>query len=219
MKLSIVISGYNEEKRLPKTLKEMDAYLRKQSYDYEIVVVNDGSKDKTAEVVRQMLPIIKGLRLIDNQINQGKGAGIKQGMLAAKGEIRVFTDADHSTSIDHLEKIWPEIEQGHEIVIGTRDSRDVKEACQAVPQPFYKRFLGDIGNLVIQVLFPALGGIWDTQCGFKAFTQKATQDIFSKLKIKRWAFDVEALALGKKWVIKSKLSQLTGKTTPTAELN
>lgn len=198
MKLSIIIPAYNEEKRLPKTLKAMDEYLRPQTYEYEMIVVNDGSKDRTAEVVREMAPQIKGLHLIDNKINQGKGGSVIQGMLAAKGEVRLFTDADHSTSIDHLEKIWPKIDEGYEIVIGTRDARDAEDACQAVPQPLYKRLAGDVGNIVIQILFPVLWGIWDTQCGFKAFSQKATEDVFSKLKIKRWAFDVEALALAKK---------------------
>lgn len=167
MKLSVIIPAYNEEKRLPKTLREIDKYLSLQSYDSEIIIVNDGSKDRTAEVVREMMPEIKNLRLIDNKENHGKGYVVRQGMLEAKGDYRLFTDADNSTSIDHVEKMWPLLEKNYDVVIGTRDSRDDKEAKQAVPQPAWKRFLGDIGNIGIQVL--VVWGIWDTQCGFKAF--------------------------------------------------
>jgi len=196
MKLSVIIPAYNEEKRLPKTLREIDEYLSKQSYDSEIIVVNDGSKDRTAEVVREMMPEIKNLRLIDNKENQGKGYVVRQGMLEARGDYRLFTDADNSTSIDHVEKMWPLFEKNYDVVIGSRDSRDTKGACQAVPQPPWKRFLGDIGNIGIQVL--VVWGIWDTQCGFKAFSKKAAEDVFKRCKIKRWAFDVEALALARK---------------------
>lgn len=196
MKLSVIIPAYNEEKRLPKTLREIDKYLSLQSYDSEIIIVNDGSKDRTAEVVREMMPEIKNLRLIDNKENHGKGYVVRQGMLEAKGDYRLFTDADNSTSIDHVEKMWLLLEKNYDVVIGTRDSRDDKEAKQAVPQPAWKRFLGDIGNIGIQVL--VVWGIWDTQCGFKAFSKKAAEDIFKRCKINRWAFDVEALALARK---------------------
>ena len=107
MYLSIIIPAYNEEKRLPSTIREISSYLKDKDYSYEILVVNDGSTDKTAEVVRGMTTEIKGLKLIDNEENKGKGGVVKQGMLEAKGKYRLFTDADNSTSIDHIERMWP----------------------------------------------------------------------------------------------------------------
>lgn len=201
--LSVIIPAYNEERRLPKTLKEIEGYLSKQNYDYEIVVVNDGSKDKTAEVTKNLIPEIKNLRLIDNKENRGKGSVVRQGMLEAKGKYRLFTDADNSTSVDHIEKMWPEFEKGADIVIGTRNPLDAKRACQAFPQPWWRRVLGDVFNILVQVIC-GLWGIWDTQCGFKCFTEKAARDIFPKCKIDRFAFDPEILVIAKKFGYKIK---------------
>jgi len=194
MKLSVVIPAYNEEKRLPKTLREIDKYLRVQDYDYEIIVISDGSKDKTPDIVRQMMSEIKNLKLIDNKENHGKGYVVRQAMLEAKGDFRVFTDADNSTAIEHVERMWPELEKGFEVIIG---SRDVKGAIMDPPQPFHRRMLGEVFNLIVQISL-GLWGIWDTQCGFKGMTGKAVQDILPKCKIDRWAFDPEILIIAKK---------------------
>lgn len=202
--LSVIIPAYNEEKRLPKTLEKIDRYLSGQSYDYEIIVVNDGSRDKTAEIVRSQTPSIKNLRLIDNKENNGKGYVVRQGMLSARGDFRLFTDADNSTSIDHIEKMWSEFEKGADVVIGTRDPRDAKGACQASPQSWLRRSLGDIFNLLVQIIV-GLWGIWDTQCGFKGFTKKAAEDIFPKCKINRWSLDPEILIIAKKLGYKIKI--------------
>ena len=105
--LSIVIPAYNEAKRIAITLLDVDRYLSKQEYNYEIIVVNDGSRDNTAEVVDKTGELIKNLRLINNKENRGKGYVTKQGMLEAKGEYRLFMDADNSTKIDHLDLFWP----------------------------------------------------------------------------------------------------------------
>lgn len=196
--LSVVIPAYNEEKRLPKTLEAIDKYLSKQNYSYEIIVVNDGSKDGTAEIVRGSS--IRNLRLIDNQVNHGKGHVVRQGMLEAQGQYRLFTDADNSTSIDQVEKMWPYFKEGYNIVIG---SRDIKGAVIAVPQSFGRRRLGDVFNLIVQIV-SGLFGIWDTQCGFKGFSRKAVEDIFPRLTIDRWAFDVEILVLAKRMGYKIK---------------
>jgi hypothetical protein len=117
-------------------------------------------------------------------------------MLAAQGEVRLFMDADNSTEVAHFDQMRPLFTQGYDVVIGSRDGKDVPGARQAVPQPFLKRFLGNAGNLFIQVM--AVPGIWDTQCGFKAFTAVAAQRIFSVSKIDRWGFDMEALAIARK---------------------
>ena len=194
--LSVIIPAYNEEKRIGATLLDVDKYLARQKYSYEILVVSDGSTDKTVDVVGKYRQLVKNLEVIDNLENKGKGAVVKQGMLAAKGKYRLFMDADNSTSLDHTEKMWPIFSNGSDIVIGTRDSRDVKEATQAVRQPFVKRLIGDIGNLLIQIL--AVPGIWDTQCGFKGFSDRAVKDIFPRLGINRWGFDIEILAIAKR---------------------
>lgn len=139
---------------------------------------------------------IKGLRFIDNKENHGKGWVIRQAMLDAKGKYRLFMDADNATTISHAEKMKPLFGQNYDVIIGTRDEKDAKGAKQAVPQTFLKRQLGNAGNILIQIV--AVWGIWDTQCGFKAFSGKAAQEIFSRTKIDRWGFDIEALALAKK---------------------
>jgi dolichyl-phosphate beta-glucosyltransferase len=201
MYLSVIIPAYNEEKRLRKTLGEIDNYLRRQSYDYEILVVNDGSKDKTAEVVRGQTSVIQNLRLIDNKENNGKGFVARQGLLKVKGEYRLFTDADNSTSIDQIEKMWPEFEKGFDIVIG---SRDIKGAVLDPPQPFLRNVILGEGFKLYRKFIIGLWKIQDTQCGFKAFSKKAAENIFPKCKINRFAFDPEILVVAKKMGYKIK---------------
>ncbi len=192
MKLSVIIPAYNEEKRLPKTLIATGKFLEKQNYDYEIIVVSDGSKDKTVEVANNLKKEVENLRVIDNKENHGKGWVVGQGMLRARGDIRLFMDADNSTTIEHIEKFWPYFNEGFDVVIG---SRDLPESEVAVPQAWHKELLGKLGNKIIQVV--AVWGIHDTQCGFKAFRAKAALDIFSRQRIFRWGFDVEVLALAR----------------------
>ena len=194
--LSVIIPAHNEDKRISKTLLAVDQYLQKQSFDYEILVVSDGSTDKTAEIVEEFKKNITNLKLIDNKENHGKGWVVRQAMLAALGQVRLFMDADNATTLEHFDKMKSSFERGANVVIGSRDKKDVKGAKQAVPQSWAKQQLGNAGNLLIQIF--AVWGIWDTQCGFKAFSQQAAQDIFSKAKIDRWGFDIEALALARK---------------------
>jgi len=194
MHLSVIVPAYNEEKRLAKTLIEIDKYLKTQKYDYEIVVVNDGSKDKTAQVAKDLQPKIANLNLIDNKENHGKGWVVRQGMLEAKGEFRLFTDADNSTQINQVENLLPYFRQGFEIVIG---SRDVRGAKIINPQPWHRRLMGEIFNLMVQMIV-GLWGIWDTQCGFKALSREAAENILPRCQINRWAFDPEILAVGKR---------------------
>ena len=212
MYLSVIIPAYNEEKRLSKTLEEIDKYLSKQRvaeasphlppcsasphsvYDYEILVVNDGSKDKTAQVIRDRVSVIQNLRLIDNKKNNGKGYVVRQGMLEAEGEYRIFTDADNSTSIDQVEKMWPYFEKGYDIVFG---SRDVKGAILDPSQSLFRRFLGEAFGFLTNLIV-GTWGIADSQCGFKCFTKKAAENIFPKCKINRFAFDPEFFMIAKK---------------------
>ncbi len=194
--LSVIIPAYNEAERIIKTLKLISSYLQKQPYSWEVLVVNDGSKDDTANVVRNFALGIPGIQLIDRKENKGKGYTVRQGILAARGKVRLFTDADNSTDISYFEKMRPFFDKGYDIVISTRDSKDAEGAGQDISQSWYKRLLGNIGNLVIQLL--AVPGIWDTQNGFKALRDYAAEKIFRAAKIDRWAFDVEALAIARR---------------------
>ncbi|MFA6136150.1 MAG: dolichyl-phosphate beta-glucosyltransferase [Candidatus Paceibacterota bacterium] len=190
--LSVVIPAYNESKRLPLTLIDIDKHLSKADFSYEIIVVDNNSSDATKEVAQRFIPLIKNLKVIECK-TQGKGAAVKKGMLQAEGKIRIFTDADNSTSIDHFFKMKHYFNEGYDIVIG---SRDVEGSKMEPAQPWYRRLLGNMGNVFIQIML--LRGIKDTQCGFKAFSQEATQKIFQLASIVGWGFDVEVLALGKK---------------------
>ena len=196
MHLSIIIPAYNEEKNLIYTINEFNKYLRLQKYSYEMIIVNDGSTDRTVKIAEELIKKIKNLYLINNIKNKGKGAVVKQGLLKASGRYRLFIDADNATSIDHIDKIWKHFKNGSDVVIGVRHSNDADGACQKIKQPIYKRFLGSIGNYIIQFL--TIRGIRDTQCGFKVFSEKAIQKIVPKIKINRWMFDVEMLILARK---------------------
>ena len=193
--LSVIIPAYNEEKRIGKTLDAIYAYLTQKSFSWEIVVVLDGPTDNTIGVVQQFAARREQIRIIDRQQNRGKGYTVREGMLAAQGEIRLFTDADNSTDITHFDKMKPLFDKGYDVVISSRDRKDVPGAMQARPQPFLKRLLGNAGNLFIQLV--AVPGIWDTQCGFKAFTAASARQIFSVAQSDGWIFDIEALALAR----------------------
>jgi len=214
MKLSVIIPAYNEEGRLPKTLREIDKYLRKQDYQSEIIAVSDGSKDRTGEVTKEMMPEIKNLRLIENKENHGKGYAVRQGMLAAKGDYRLFTDADNSTPIDQVEKMWPYFDQGYDVVIG---SRDVKGAILDPSQPWQRRLVGNIFRFFSQIIC-GTWGILDTQCGFKGFTKKATSDIFPRTKIDGFSFDPEVLVIAKKSGYKIKEIPILWKNDPESKV-
>jgi len=190
--VSVVIPAYNEEHRLPHTLQAVTSYLKKQRYTWEVAVVNDGSSDGTAQLVKTFSAHEPRVALLEYGQNHGKGYAVRYGMTHVTGEIRVFMDADNSTSIDHLETFLPILDAGYDVVIG---SRDIAGANIRVHQSKIKELLGDLGNLWIQ--FWAVGGIKDTQAGFKVFTKQASDDVFPYLTIDRWGFDVEALAVAR----------------------
>jgi glycosyltransferase involved in cell wall biosynthesis len=212
--LSVIIPAYNEEKRLPKTLREVDGYLRKQNYNSEIIVVSDGSTDRTCEIVEGLKNEIKNLKLICEKINRGKGYGVRLGMLEAKGEFRLFTDADNSTPIEQIEKMWPYFEEGYEIVIG---SRDIKGAVLDPPQNLFRRFVGEVFKYLRKIIVN-LWEIEDSQCGFKCFKGEAAEKIFPKCKINRFAFDPEILLVGKKLGYKIKEVPVYWKNDPDSKV-
>ena len=191
--LSVVIPAYNEERRISATLLDIDKYLSQQNYSYEIVVVNDGSKDNTAGIVKKTQELVKNLRLIDNQENHGKGWVTKQGILEAKGEYRIYVDADNAISMDQIENFWPELKHC-DVVIGSIELKGSKIEEHA---GWHRRFLGKISKYIIRIV----AGLWeihDTQRAFKIFPAKIAQDVFSRQTIYRWGFDIEILALSKR---------------------
>ncbi len=191
--LSIVIPAYNEAERIPATLIDIDRRLAHAPYTYEIVVVNDGSKDNTAEVVDRMKSAIRNLKLIDNAENKGKGGTVRQGMLIAGGAVRLLSDADNATSIDQFDKMIPFFKEGCQVVIG---SRRAPGAQLDPPESIFRQLAARGLNLMVQILL--LHGIKDTQCGFKAFTEEAAKNIFQQSRVTGWGFDVEVLALARR---------------------
>ena len=198
MYLSWIIPAYNEERRIEKTLREVDIYLRSKNFPdgYEIIVVDASSKDRTAEIVKNLQTEIFNLKLL-NVANRGKGWAVKEGILKAKGQIRLFSDADNSTAPNYFDAVQSLFEQEYEIVISSRHPKDVSGAARDVEEPWYREVLGSMGNLVIQTF--GVWGIWDTQNGFKAFTAKAAENIFSRSRMNGFSFDIEVLALARRF--------------------
>ncbi len=191
--LSIVIPARNEENRLPRTLEHIIAYSREKEWDAEIIVVNDGSSDGTADVVQRFAKTNPSVMLIDNLVNSGKGSSIRDGMLRATGDVVLFTDADDSTPIEEAGKLLSAITDGVDIVIG---SRWVNRNLQTKPQPWYRRLNGRIYNLLLRTLLGL--NLTDTQNGFKAFTRKAAKLTFAIQRIPGWGFDAESLFIANK---------------------
>ncbi len=191
--LSVIVPAYNEAGRIGPTLRRLHEYLAGRSFGAEIVVVLDGPTDNTLEVLREVAEKVPNLKILERSHNRGKGYTVKEGMLEAAGRLRLFCDADNSTDIAHFDKMIPLFDEGCDIVIASRHGRDATGAGQAVPQAWYKRIIGQLGNRFIRSV--AVSGIWDTQCGFKAFRAEVAERIFSQTVIEGWAFDIEVLAL------------------------
>lgn len=188
--ISIIIPAYNEEKRLPATLSTVKAYLQATSWDFtEIVVVDDGSRDGTAEIARKA-----GVRLLQNPGNRGKGYSVRHGMLEAKGDWLLFSDADLSTPIEELEKLWTAIDRERaQAAIG---SRDLDRSLIGVRQPVFREFGGRFFNLVMRLVTGL--PFHDTQCGFKLFEVSAARQIFRRQRVERFGFDVEVLFIAQR---------------------
>ncbi|MFZ5982214.1 MAG: dolichyl-phosphate beta-glucosyltransferase [Patescibacteria group bacterium] len=198
--LSVIIPAYKEEKRIGKTLLGVEEYLKKQDYSYEVLVVVDGSPDETAKVAKSYKDKVKNLKVIDNPKNHGKGYVVRQGFLEAKGELRLFMDADGATSITHLDSFIPEFKNGYDMVIS---SRDIPGAFVQIHQPKWKELFGDMGNWMIRIVL----GLWsipDTQNGFKMMTGKAAEAVAKRMVVDRFGFDFEMIILAKKMGFKIK---------------
>ncbi|MFN7016101.1 MAG: dolichyl-phosphate beta-glucosyltransferase [Fimbriimonadales bacterium] len=187
-RLSVVIPAYNEETRIERTLQRIVEYLNGRGETYEILVVSDGSTDATESLVQRFAATHPQVQLLAYQPNRGKGYAVRYGILRARGERVLFSDADLATPIEELEKLEPYLDRGYSIAIG---SRPLRESQLVVRQPFYREIAGRLFNKVVQLL--AVRGIHDTQCGFKLFTRKAAYDIFSRCRLDGFSFDFESL--------------------------
>jgi len=195
--LSIVVPAYNEEKRILKTIKVITDYFR--GTDYELIIIDDGSKDKTADIISKMSGKNKKIILLKNGRNRGKGYSVKKGVMRSHGDAILFTDADLSTPISEYTKLKIEYVGGAQFCIG---SRRLKDSMLKLKQPLHRRILGR-GFGVLVNLF-AVPNIKDTQCGFKLYNAKSAKKVFSKQIIDRFGFDVEILYLASKNNIKIK---------------
>jgi dolichyl-phosphate beta-glucosyltransferase len=190
---SIIIPAYNESARLGATLDRVLNYVAAQHWDAEIVVVDDGSRDDTAEMVRARARTAPALRLIENPGNRGKGYSVRNGMLNATGDVRLFTDADLSAPIEEADKLFAAIHQGADVAIG---SRWLQPDTQSQRQSLLRQFYGRTFNLLLRILLGLK--FKDTQCGFKAFTRNSAHELFSKQTIEGWGFDAELLFLAQR---------------------
>jgi dolichyl-phosphate beta-glucosyltransferase len=186
--ISIVIPAFNEAGRLPASLDRIEHHLRTTGLSAEVIVADDGSRDATAQVVRERAARWPQLRLVAAERNGGKGAAVRLGMAAARGRYRIFSDADLSVPIDDLEKLLGPLRAGAGVAIASRGLRDSQVELH---QPWYRETMGKIFNRLVRIF--VLGGVNDTQCGFKAFTAEVADRVFPELQTRGFGFDVEVL--------------------------
>lgn len=189
--VTVIIPSYNEQSRIENTLKAVNEYFLNKPVTRQIIVVDDGSSDNTAGKAEDLGREIDNLRVLTYKPNRGKGYAIKKGIEAARGKYILFTDADNSTPIEEFDKFYPLLEDNR-VVIG---SRYLSESNVVVSQPWYRVLIGRLANILIQLFI--LDGVRDTQCGFKAFQHGAAKEIFSRVKVNRYGFDIEALAIAR----------------------
>jgi dolichyl-phosphate beta-glucosyltransferase len=193
LRYSLIIPAYNESQRIIPTLTRVLSYVAEQGWDAELIIVNDGSRDDTADIIRGYASQNPMVRLIENPGNRGKGYSVRNGMLNARGELLLFSDADLSSPIEEAPNLFQAIEAGADVAIG---SRWLQSELQTERQPLHRQLFGRIFNVALRII---LGLKYkDTQCGFKAFTHQAAQSVFALQRIERWGFDPEILFLAEK---------------------
>lgn len=200
-KFSIVIPAYNEHRRIGDTLRRVLDHIHEQSWSAEIVVVNDGSRDDTAEIIGRFAGENPEVRLVNNPGNQGKGYAVRNGMLNARGQVLLFTDADLSSPLSEAPKLFAALEAGADVAIG---SRWLDPSLQFQRQPLKRRIYSRAFNLYLRGLLGL--PFRDTQCGFKAFTRHAAEAIFPQQRISRWGFDPEIIYIARK--LKFKIAEV-----------
>lgn len=189
--LSIVIPAHNEEARLPPSLEKIDNFLKTQSFETEVIIVENGSTDRTVEVATEFAETHPYVRVIEAAV-RGKGLAVKVGMQAARGDYRFICDTDLSMPIEEIVRFLPPNVNGHDVIIATREG----PGAQRVDEPAYRHLIGRINNLIIKLT--AVRGFEDTQCGFKMFNRKAAEDLFSVQQMTGIGFDIELLFIAKK---------------------
>jgi dolichyl-phosphate beta-glucosyltransferase len=189
--ISVVIPAYNEEKRIQLSLLEACSFLDHTPLDYEMIVVDDGSSDRTSEIVGDLASDTPSLKLMRYEKNRGKGYALRTGVLATKGDPVLVMDADLSTPMEEMFKLIPCLAEGRShVAIG---SRALALSDIIRKQPWWRRGMGKIFNQIVRVL--VIDGISDTQCGFKLFTGNVARELFGRATVDRFAYDVEILAL------------------------
>lgn len=189
--LSIIFPAHNEERRLPHTLEQTFAYLRTQPYQAEVIVVENGSTDRTLEIAQEAALEMPNLQVIHEE-QRGKGRAVQRGMLAARGDFRFFCDVDLSMPIDQIERFLPPLLNGADIAIASREG----PGAVRYDEPEYRHLVGRAFNTLVRVM--ALPGLQDTQCGFKCFTARAAIDLFTCQTLMGWSFDVEILYVARR---------------------
>ncbi|PWT91453.1 MAG: hypothetical protein C5B54_05245 [Acidobacteria bacterium] len=189
--LSLVVPVFNEEKRLSEPLLHAYEYLKTNNPEHEILYVDDGSTDRTHDLLNELTKQVPTLKVLQNPKNEGKGAAFQNGLAHAKGDVVLFSDADFSAPIEESARLLRALQEGYDIVIG---SRGLPNSNIEVHQAWTREYMGKIFNFIIRSILPLR--FHDTQCGFKMFTQKAVRTIVPKLRIKGFAFDVELLIIG-----------------------
>ena len=212
--LSIIIPSYNEELRLPPSLELIASYIESSVRTTEVIVVDDGSKDKTAEVAESFRARIPSLRVVSNGANRGKGYSVRHGMQEARGEIVLFTDADLSAPIEEAEKLLSALADNIDVAIG---SRALDRSLISVHESGFREFAGIVFNKIVRVV------LWlpfvDTQCGFKAFRRERCKIIFDRQRIERFGFDPELLYLARRHGLKSAEIPVRWAHSPATKVN
>lgn len=189
--VSVVIPAYNESERVVPTIGAIATYMSSRGESWELIVVDDGSSDDTVEIVQSLE--LANLRLIEAKQNGGKGKAVRQGMLAARGEVRLFADADQSTPIEQFDKLAAKLQEGYDVAVGSRAADGSQEAAKS---PLRRLLSGGL-RTVVRAVFSI--GVRDTQCGFKMFTADAAEDLFRRQAIDGFSFDLEVLYLAEKF--------------------
>ncbi len=195
---SIIIPAFNESERLTVSLPKVLEYLDRQGLQAELIVVNDGSSDGTADVVRRFALLHPEIQLVENPGNRGKGYSVRNGMLHAHGDVLLFTDADLSSPIYEAGKLFAAIDQGADVAIG---SCWLQADLQTERQPWHRQLYGRLFNLALRIVLGL--NYRDTQCGFKAFTRAAALTVFTRQRVERWGFDPELLFLANKFRLRT----------------
>lgn len=212
--VSIIIPAKDEAKRLPLFLQEVIDYCLNSKLSYEIVVVDDGSSDDTSRVALDFKKIFTALTVIRLGVNYGKGYAVKKGLLASKGRVALFLDADGSTGPEEIEKNLIFFDQGYDIVIG---SRVLVEKGSKVKTRFYRKWMGLLFNFLVHTFL--IKGINDTQCGFKMFKQGIIKPLFERVQLNGFGFDLEVLYLAKRMGFKVKEVAVNWKHVDGSKIN